>query len=81
MLVHIDEAFDPAMLTDLGAERHGQGLEDPKSRGRGQISGENVRCWARDFTPDQVERLHSELGALAERLGYRELGRMGDHSK
>jgi hypothetical protein len=70
MLVHIDEAFDPAMLTDLGAERQGHGLEDPKSRGRGQISGENVRRWARDFTPDQIQRLHLKLAALMERLGY-----------
>jgi hypothetical protein len=70
VLARIGEEFDPAMLADLGADRHGRGLEDPKSHGRGQISGENVRRWARDFTPDQVVRLHSELGALVERLGY-----------
>ena len=70
MLADIGEEFDPAMLTDLGAERQGYGLEDPKSRGRGQISAESVRRWTRDFTPDQVERLHSGLGALVERLRY-----------
>jgi protein-tyrosine sulfotransferase len=70
MLARIGEEFDAAMLANPGTDRHGRGLEDPKAPGRHQISQENVRRWARDFTPDQVERLHTELGALMGRLGY-----------
>jgi hypothetical protein len=70
LLARIGETFDPAMLVSLGASRHGHGLEDPKSRDRCQISGENVRRWVKEFSVDQVERLHWQLGALMARLGY-----------
>jgi hypothetical protein len=70
LLARIGEEFNPAMLADLGGDCHGRGIEDPKARARSQISAEGVRRWARDFTPVQVVRLHSELGGLMERLGY-----------
>ena len=79
MLAHIGEEFDPAMLTDLGAERQGYGLEDPKSRGRGQISAESVRRWTRDFTPDQVRapsfRTRRARGTVTLRLMQPQGGR------
>jgi hypothetical protein len=70
LLAHIGEEFDPAMLIALGTSDHGRGLEDPKSLGRCQISGESVRRWKREFSSDEIERLYLELGALMGRLGY-----------
>jgi len=70
LLAQIGEKYYPAMLTDLDSDRHGGGLEDPKSRQHGQISAASLRRWTRDFTSEQIELLNLELAPLLARLGY-----------
>jgi protein-tyrosine sulfotransferase len=66
----IGETYDEKMISSLGSEIHGLGLQDPKSRRRGEISGENIGRWRRDLSPDDIKRARPIVASIAKLIGY-----------
>jgi len=64
------ERFADTMLRDLGSDAYGQGLEDPKARGRAELSGESVGRWRFDLTGPEVATAKAVVEPMALALGY-----------
>jgi hypothetical protein len=70
LLDRIGERFEPAMLAEPGAARHGAGLEDPKVKVRNRVSADSIGRWRRDLSPEHQQLLQRELAGLLRRLEY-----------
>lgn len=70
LLTAVDEEFEEDMLTSLGGD-HGEGLEDPKARGRASVSSENVERFTRAFDIEQIAILRRHIGGIMDRLDYK----------
>jgi Sulfotransferase family len=70
LMSFLSEQYDEAMIHNLHAGYHGEGLEDPKARHHANISRENVGRWQRDLSNDQARLAKPILAAICQRLGY-----------
>jgi hypothetical protein len=70
LLRQLGEHYDDAMLTNLGSDFHGIGLQDPKARHRNTVSNEGLDRWHRDLSLPDAAKARPILAALSAKLGY-----------
>jgi hypothetical protein len=70
LMEKIGDTYDERMIANLGAAEHGEGLQDPKARGRSDISAANIGRWRRDLSDADVDVARPILASLASRLEY-----------
>jgi hypothetical protein len=70
LMSELGERYDASMIANLASGLHGQGVEDPKAAGRGEISAANVGRWRRDLSDEDLRTARPILAPLASQLGY-----------
>jgi hypothetical protein len=70
LMAQLGEAYDDGMIANLGSDSHGRGLEDPKARGRSDVSAASIGRWRHELSDDDLRIARPILAPVAAQLGY-----------
>ena len=70
LMFFLGEEYEHAMIANLVAGNHGEGLEDPKAKQHTNVSSGHVGRWRRDLSAEEVRLAKPVLASIFQRLDY-----------